>query len=91
MSQQIKDWLHNNGITCLDFPPYSPDLNPSENLWSDVARRVEKHQAPSPEQLQDVVAEKWQETAKKLLIQLAHSMPKRCRAVIKAKGAYIDY
>lgn len=26
-------WLHNAGVDCIDFPPHSPDLNPSENLW----------------------------------------------------------
>jgi hypothetical protein len=23
----VQTWLHNNGISCIDFPPYSPDLN----------------------------------------------------------------
>lgn len=26
-------WFHNHGVNLLDFPPYSPDLNPIENLW----------------------------------------------------------
>jgi len=29
-----KAWFHNHGITLLDFPPYSSDLSPIENLWS---------------------------------------------------------
>jgi DDE superfamily endonuclease/Transposase len=90
-SHLVRNWLHNNGVTCIDFPPYSPDLNPSENLWNDLARRVEKHQAEEVELLQDTVAEEWKKTAKKLLTQLAHSMPKRCELVIAAKGGYIDY
>ena len=27
-------WFHNHGVDLLDFPPYSPDLNPIETLWS---------------------------------------------------------
>jgi hypothetical protein len=55
-------------------PPYSPDLNPIENLWTDLARRVEPFQCSSPEELQDIVAEEWKKTPKKYLRQLARSM-----------------
>jgi len=33
-------WFHNHGITLLDFPPYSSDISPIENFWSDLKRRV---------------------------------------------------
>jgi transposase len=85
------NWLHNNGISCLEFPTYSPDLNPIENLWADVARRVEVRDVSTMEKLQDVVAEEWAATDKQLLTKLAHSMPKRCREVIEAKGDHINY
>ena len=29
----VSTWFHNKGVSVLDFPPYSPDLNPIENLW----------------------------------------------------------
>jgi transposase len=90
-SRKAQNWLHNHGITCLDFPPYSPDLNPIENLWNDIARRVELRQAETMEQLQDVVAEEWAATSTDLLAKLAHSMPTRCRLVVEAKGGHINY
>jgi transposase len=90
-SREIHTWLHNNGISCLDFPPYSPDLNPIENLWNDMARRLDKKQADNLEQLQDAAAEEWAATSPELLKKLAHSMPKRREAVIKAKGYHTRF
>ena len=90
-SREIHNWFHNNGISCLDFPPYSPDLNPTENLWNDMARRVEAREAETMEQLQDIVAEEWTATPTDLLAKLAHSMPARCKAVIGARGGHTKY
>ena len=28
-SKEVQTWLHNHGVSVLDFPPYSPDLNPA--------------------------------------------------------------
>lgn len=87
----VRTWLFNNGIQCIDFPPYSPDLNPIENLWANLARRVEEFQCDSMEELQDIVAEQWKETDKEYLRTLARSMPERCQAVIDAHGDHTKY
>jgi transposase len=90
-SNLVRTWLHNNGISLLDFPAYSPDLNPIENLWNDLARRVEARPASTVEELQNVIAEEWERTSQALLRKLARSMPKRCQAVIDAHGDHTKY
>jgi transposase len=87
----VQQWLHNHGISLLDFPPYSPDLNPIENLWNDVEKRVERRAPTTIEELQDVIAEEWAATPTELLKTLAHSMPKRCQAVIDAHGDHTRF
>ena len=43
-SKLVTDMLHNTGVSSIEFPPYSPDLHPIENLWSIVARSVEQYE-----------------------------------------------
>lgn len=90
-SRMVQEWLFNHGVQLFDFPPYSPDLNPLENLWADIEKRVAARAPKTVEELQDVIAEEWQNTDGTLLQKLAHSMPKRCQAVIDAKGHHIHF
>ena len=87
----MQEWLHEAGVTCIDFPPYSPDLNPIENLWSVLAREVEKTPCSTMEELQDIVAEVWEKASRSLMTKLAESMPRRIAAVIAAAGSHTKY
>jgi transposase len=40
-SNKAKNWLEEHGITLLvNWPPYSPDLNPIEHLWFDLKAAI---------------------------------------------------
>ena len=87
----VRRWLFDHGISVLDFPPYSPDLNPIENLIAEVNSRVRYHVVANEQELQDAVHEEWQKTDVRFLQKLVHSMPRRCAAVIAAKGFMTKY
>lgn len=78
-------------VTCLDFPPYSPDLNPIENLWADMDKRMQDSLADSKEEMEALVQRTWAATTSEQCSKLARSMPHRIKQVIEREGAYTDY
>lgn len=87
----VQQWLFTHGVTVVEFPSYSPDLNCLENLWFDLAERVEKHNAQTMDELQDAIAYEWDNTSIEFVQMLVHTMPSRCRAVIQNKGEHTHY
>ena len=87
----VKDWLHNNGITQIDYPPYSGDINIIENVWNKMKYRVELRNPKSEDELKAAWEIEWEKTDKSFIIRLAHSMPARCQAIIDAEGDHIPF
>ena len=80
----IKDYI-------IKWPPYSPDLNPIENLWADLKKRVERHNCPNVKDLEEAVKTEWAATDKKLCQKLVASMPDRIARLIEYNGAPTGY
>ena len=86
-----KTWLHRNGVTVLDFPPWSPDLNPIEDVWPMMERSVDKYNAADETELEAAVKTEWEALSPASLAKLAHSMPTRLTEVIAHNGHKIHY
>jgi transposase len=84
-------WFHNHGIDVLPFPPHSPDLNPIENLWAVLKRRIDAHNASTIEDLRAIISSEWAAMTDDFCARLAHSMPQRLQAVIEANGHRTRY
>ena len=88
----VQKWFKDNKIDVLDWPGNSPDLNPIENLWELLKRKLAKK---SPKNLQDVrywLIRIWcTEISNELCQNLAKSMPKRIRDVLHKKGQQTKY
>lgn len=87
----VKDFLSNESVRVLDWPPCSPDLNPIENLWHHVNKAVALKHSSNVNQLYDAFKEAWEQIPVATCSKLIASMPKRCRAVIEANGHATKY
>lgn len=90
-SEPVRNWLHNHGINRLDFPPYSADLNPTENLFDDLARRVEQRYPTTLDELEEAIHAEWPLTKLDYIAELSNSMTRRIKAVIKYQGHATGY
>ncbi len=86
-----KSWFNDHGVTVLDWPANSPDLNPIENLWGIVKRKMRDTRPNNADDLKATVKESWASIPPQQCHKLITSMPCRIEAVIKAKGAPTKY
>ncbi len=52
-----KSWFNDHGVTVLDWPANSPDLNPIENLWGIVKRKMKDTRPYNADDLKATVKE----------------------------------
>ncbi len=86
-----KSWFNDHGVTVLDWPANSTDLNPIENLWGIVKRKMRDTRPNNADDLKATVKETWASIPPQQCHKLITSMPRQIEAVIKAKGAPTKY
>ena len=84
----IKTWIADQGLKLLPRPPNSPDLNPIENLWCIIKRKVSGQPISSPDELKKKIKSVWvEEISTELCKKLVLSMP-NCIAAVLNNGGY---
>ena len=80
----------------MDWPSKSPDLNPIENLWSIISRKVcaigrQLRQFDSVQDLTVSLMDDWETISNEIFTSLVDSMPRRRIRVIEIKGNKTHY
>jgi hypothetical protein len=96
----IKTWLVEQEIVVVEWPPYSPDLNPIEHAWARLSLDIQasprafKLTGEGQEVKNKFLAALqggWEALPEDLFEKLVESMQRRVKAVKKAKGWYTKY
>lgn len=89
----VENFLQQEQVQLMYQPPYSPDLNPIENLWDSLQRGINSRDVP-PQNLQELAValrEEWQALPVQTLEHLVNSMPRRLLSVQRARGGHTKY
>ena len=90
-SAKIKRFLQSKRIPVLKWPGNSSDLNPIMNLWYDLKRKVHEAQPRNLEEMKDVICREWVKIDPDYCRNLAASMLRRIKAIMKVKGSHSKY
>ncbi|GFW40928.1 transposable element Tcb1 transposase [Trichonephila clavipes] len=80
-------------ITHMDWPAYSPDLNPIGHVWDMLGRRTAARQPPPTclPLLRRALLDEWCNIPQDLIDNLILSVPRRCKACIASSGRHTLY
>lgn len=87
---RIKRYLENAGITVLEWPPNSPDINPIERVWAYIKQRLDSYPTPaeSLQQLFDRVVDIWTSLPENFLAKLYAELPAKMRMLVHTGGLH---
>ena len=85
-------WLQMQNVELFPWwPANSPDANPIENVWSWMEKRLKHRQYHTNEELWESLQRCWDNVPMGMIKKLFESMPRRLRAIRKARGGNIKY
>ena len=93
VARVCQDFLANNNIAPLAWPPNSPDLTPIEHMWDELDRRVRKRRNPPATlaQLRNALIDEWNNIPMRTVNALVNSIQRRIRAATAARGGHSRY
>jgi len=97
-SRVVQEWLSRQAeVELLDWPPRGPDMNPIENMWSEVKRTMQETWPVLPprnsDELWALVSDAWDEVASSTcyIRSLTESMTGQMKSVVEAEGFWTSY
>lgn len=91
-SAYTMDFLERKGISVFEWPPYSPDLNPIENVWGWMVQIMYKDgkRYQNLTDLKNAIIETWRDVPDELIKKLYSSMKNRMTDIAFSRGEKIN-
>ncbi|GBM74025.1 Transposable element Tcb1 transposase [Araneus ventricosus] len=89
--KHIQNWFSRRQVTLLNWPSQSPELNIIDGIWTELERRLVRRNARNIDEKFSQLEEEWKKMPLSFTQTLLDSMPRRCQAVIDAKGFATKY
>jgi hypothetical protein len=92
-SRSTTAWLADRNIPTFQHPARSPELNPIENIWGILVRRVyaENRVYATTGQLRAAIQAAWDNLEQEVIDNLVESMKNRIFSLIQRNGGPIHY
>jgi len=92
-AKSVTSFLEKKNVNVLPWPGNSPDLNPIENAWELLKRKIAIQNIKNQTDLVESLVRVWNndEELQKNIKNCIQSMPRRVQAVIDAKGGSTKY
>lgn len=89
----VRDWIEENDINTLPWPARSPDLNPIENVWGYLVKKLQKRdiRPQNRDELWQTINQAWNELENYNMLNLVQSMNQRLQMVIDKNGSATKY
>ena len=89
----VNDFLQQYGVNRMEWSACSPDLNPIENLWDELDRKVRSNNPPprDAQHLFQMLQAEWQALPQRIFTNLVNSMRTRCVECQNSHGGYTHH
>lgn len=90
-SSTAKEYLDIKKVKTMSWPSQSPDMNPIENIWGILKRKVELRKPTSIRSLKEIIKEEWKAVTKEQCQKLVNGMHERAFKLWSARGKHTKY
>lgn len=90
-AKNVMQYLRNENINILKWPPQSPDLSPIENAWAILKIRIAEEKPQNLNELKQCVYRNWRNISQNECLKLVDSMQERLGKLSDAYFRHCGY
>jgi len=79
-------WLRSRRVRVLNWPAWSPDISPIENIWRIIKRKIHQRWPQTLQQLETYIRHEWDQIPTPKLKKFLTSIARRLQTVLKRRG-----